>query len=97
MGGDRKKRNLIIGRIVADVLLFSAVLFAHWAVVVLMGLVCLIAFPRFYEAVIAGVLLDLLYGAPIPKFLNITVIFTVTTLVMYFVVTRFKTQLRSYD
>ena len=51
-------------RLLANVLLCLAVFMVPWWVVALIALVALIAFERFYEALIAGVIMDALFSMP---------------------------------
>ncbi|MBI2120821.1 MAG: hypothetical protein HYT94_04325 [Parcubacteria group bacterium] len=61
---DRNLRQ-IHTRIIADIFLFFAVLFAPWWLVALFAGACVVSFKKFYEAFFAGFLFDALYGVPV--------------------------------
>jgi hypothetical protein len=49
-------------RITLDILLFLSILFAPWWVSVLLSLFLLVYFDNFIEIIIAGIVMDTLYG-----------------------------------
>ncbi len=53
-----------------------------------------ILFRRYYECVFAGILLDMLYGMPHEHLMDISLIFTTVTFVLFTVVYRLKTHVR---
>lgn len=52
----------MIKRIFFDFLLFGAVFYTPWWFVALLAFVGAFLFPSYYEIIIAGILVDLLYG-----------------------------------
>jgi len=55
--------NKILARISCDTVLFASVLFAPWWLTLLLTLTFLMLFQNFFEAFIAGLIIDALYGA----------------------------------
>ncbi|MDP3996728.1 MAG: hypothetical protein Q8P86_03490 [bacterium] len=65
-------------RVTADIIFFFFILFAPWWASVIFGLVCLFIFERYYEILVAGLALDVLYGVGASKNGGFPVIFTVS-------------------
>lgn len=97
MGEDNKKQNKLIARFVAYFALIISVLFFHWLVVLAVALFCLFFFDNFYEAVFAGLLIDMLYGLPIAKFLYFPFFFTAVFLLVFVFAFVLKQKIRNYD
>jgi len=77
--------------------LIGAVLFSHWLIVFVLALFCIFFFRNFYEAIFAGLLIDLLYGIAIPKLFFIPLFFTIVFTTVYIGISTLKRHLRSYD
>ena len=69
-------------RILADIILAGSVLFLPWWASLLIGSAFFFAFDFYYELLIAGLLADLLYGAPISKFGGFTAVSAVGVLLV---------------
>ncbi len=77
----------MLKRIILDILLFLSVLFAPWWVSVLLALIFMIYFRNFIEIIIAGFIIDILYG-------NGQMYFTVGSLVVFVFLHLFKRKIR---
>lgn len=98
MGTSAEKRNIIIARIAVDALLLFAVFFAHWAVVLVIGVIGIFLFPRYGEVVLAGILLDVLYGGGLVfGVLPYTILYTVITMLLFGAGVYLKQFIRFYD
>lgn len=58
-------------RAFADIALVVFVLTVPWWVTFLAAAALFFVFPNFYELIAAGMLLDLLYGAPVPRLFGV--------------------------
>lgn len=96
MGRDHQKRNIIFVRLTANILLFGAALFAHWAITLAILVACLFMFQKFYEAVFFGLMLDALYGTHTLFSMSLP-LFTIGSILLYNGVTIFKKHIRPYD
>ncbi len=97
MGGGHKKRNVAILRLAVDLFIVLGILYAHWAVACIFVVAGLIVFRRFYEAIAAGVLFDMLYGAAAGAFFGFPYAFSAASIVLYAVAAYVKTRIRIYD
>lgn len=78
------------------VILFSIFFLSPW-VSLLLVIAGILFFRNFYEAIAAGVLIDLLYGIPLAKFLHIEWIATFFFLGAYVIVNYVKQYTRFYE
>ncbi len=85
-------------RIFADTILFLSIFFAPWYVAAGLGAVFVILFPRFWEAVLAGIFLDAMYYLPAergaPLLYGRFGVFTALALVLILFIGRIKKQIR---
>ncbi len=84
----------MIKRIFADIALFLSIFFAPWYAAAGLGIVFIILFPRFWEAVLAGVFLDAMYGSENAGIYGRFGIFTLMALVLILFIERIKKQIR---
>jgi hypothetical protein len=63
------------------VLLFS-VIFLPWWITSCIAILCLWIFPNYYEAIIAGVFLDILYGSVRLSFIHGSHTFTIIAIIL---------------
>jgi hypothetical protein len=93
--GRYSQRKITVARAIADVLFFGAVLYApHWAIPALMALVCMFAFVNFYEAILGGLIFDMLFGSPLVWLYGFPFIFTLGALLGLLFTETLKTRLR---
>ena len=83
-------------RITVGIILLMAVFFAPFWCTVLLSLWGLFHFRRFYEALGAALLLDLLYGLPIVRFWHVPFFLTLVTLVVFIAIEFTKTKMTLY-
>ncbi len=63
-----------------------------WWVAALVGILGLFYFDNLYEVIIVGLLIDILYGVKY-EFFGFSLIFTVSMTLVYYLITKFKTQI----
>lgn len=81
-------------RIIADIVLAVLLLaFPYW-VGMLAAAAFFFAFPRFYELIAAGFLIDALYGAPLPRFFGFQFGFSLSALILFVVLWQVKRRMR---
>jgi len=78
-------------------ILLCAVLFSHWLVVFALAVFCIFFFHNFYESILAGFLIDVLYGTAAAKLFFIPAFFTFVFLLAYVLISILKRHLRNYD
>ncbi|MCK5095887.1 MAG: hypothetical protein KAR24_00880 [Candidatus Pacebacteria bacterium] len=84
-------------RIAYNIGLFTSVLFFDWRLVIVFMVMGVVFFPRYYEAIAAGILTDLLYGVDGSfTILNAPIIFSTISFFVYLIGSRFKRRVRSY-
>jgi len=86
--------KIIIKRIIADVVMFLSVLFAPWYFTALLALLSAVLFPKFWEAVLAGLFLDAMYGGEAAGIYGRFGLFTALAAVTVFAVEAAKKQVR---
>ncbi len=74
--GEHVGRSETKERVAACVGLLLSILFLPWWLTVIIVLLCFFRFRWFFEGVVAGLLMDLLYGVPVPDLQGIPFIFT---------------------
>ncbi len=87
----------LTGRICADILIIICIFFLNPWITLLSVIAALFYFKNFYEAIIAGVLIDMLYGIPLEKFFHIQWVTTFLFLFIYFAINRFKQYTRFHE
>lgn len=55
----------MVKRIIFDLLLLGAIFYTPWWVAALLAFVCVFLIPRYYEILVFGLLVDLLYGTSV--------------------------------
>jgi len=84
-------------RIVLDILFFLSVLILPWWISGLFALFLIFYMKSFYEAVLAGFMLDTLYGTPTQAFFGLQFILTVSSLALVIAVSNLKKILWYYS
>ena len=87
----------ILFRIIYDSILLASVLFASWWCTLLFCFIGVILFRHYYECVFIGVLLDILYGTPYSRLIDISIVFTAVAFVLFAASSGFKTHIRLYE
>lgn len=72
----------MIKRIIADVLLFSSLFILPWQWTAVLAVIFIILFGNFWEAVLAGFILDAFYSVPNTKIYGRFGVFTAIALVL---------------
>ncbi len=84
-------------RVVADIILFLSIFFAPWYYPVFLGVLFIILFSSFWEAVVAGFIMDALYHIPAGEgiaFYHRFGVFTLSALFLTVISVKIKKQLR---
>jgi len=81
-------------RILADIIIFLSILFLPWWVTIFLVLFGIFFFNHFYEAIIAGILIDLLYGTRAEEFFGIWFLFFIIFSSIYFFGEKLKKNIR---
>lgn len=88
----------MLKRIIFDVILFlSIVAFAPWWVVVIFAIALTFYFPNYYEIIVAGVLLDAIYGTPQTLFFDSALFFSLGFLIIFLLVNILKKRIIYYN
>ena len=91
-----KKRKVFI-RIAYSMGLLMSVLFLEWWFVMVFIVMGVVFFQHYYEAVVAGILTDILFGTDSSCIiLNTHIIFTSFSLFAYMIISCFKTRVPAY-
>ena len=94
MGGNTNEKYRKLKRIIFDIVLLFSILFGNWIVASIIGLIGIALFNRFYEAIFAGLLLDILYGIPTIRFGGFEYIHTIGAIFIYVVSQYIKPRIR---
>ena len=81
-------------RMIYDIVVFISLLFINWWCTLFLCFGGVILFRRYYECIFAGVLLDMLYGIPHEHLMNISLIFTTATSILFAVIYGLKIHIR---
>lgn len=84
----------MIKRIAADIVLFMSVFFAPWYLTVLLAFLFVVLFPKFWEAVFAGLFLDAMYGSESGTLYGRFGLFTAAAAIAVIAVERIKKRIR---
>jgi len=84
----------MIKRIIFDIVLFLGIFFLPWWGTVVLTLVFMILFRRFWEGVIAMLFIDSLYSLPSAKFYGHFGIFIISAIVLLLIIENLKTRIR---
>lgn len=82
---NNKTSNVVRNRIIFDIVLLGAVFYTPWWIVALLAFTFAFLCPSYYEIIIFGILMDILYGAGTLSFggivglLGAMVIFTIAS------------------
>ncbi|MCK5027416.1 MAG: hypothetical protein KAS07_03280 [Candidatus Pacebacteria bacterium] len=79
------------GRIIYDIALLASILFFPWWIIVMVVCVGVILYEQYIECVIAGVVIDMLYGTYL-----FPVIFTLSFFCIYAIFGKLKKYVRIY-
>lgn len=79
-------------RITIGIILLLSTLLFHWWVPILIALFCLFYFDDFYEILVVGLLIDVLYGSKF-EFYGFNLFFTLLMLVFFYTIGKFRKQI----
>lgn len=79
-------------RIIFDIIILSLVFCAPWWLVFLLAIIGAYIWSSYYEVIVVGMLLDVLYGGSTLYFGG--VVYTVSSLIMYFIVSFLRSIVR---
>lgn len=87
----------MILRLCLDIVLLGSVLFLNMWVTLILTLIGLFVFRNFYEAIAAGVIMDLLYGTPLARFDGFSYISTALAIFMFAMLAYIRRRLRIHE
>lgn len=83
-------------RLFLNICLFISVCFFPWWITI--GFILLLlATARAYEVIFCGFIIDLLYGVPVPGFMNVPFLFTLLSGFLFLIVELIKPHLVFYE
>lgn len=85
------------GRIFTDIFIVISIFFLTPWITLFSVMGAIFYFKNFYEAIVAGVLIDMLYGAPLEQFFHIQWATTLLFLFLYFSINHLKRYTRWYE
>ncbi len=77
-------------RVILDIILLISVFLFSWWITLLLGVVGMFAFRHFYEGIIAGFLLYILYSVPSTRIIASPLWFPVILIGVFFIITLIK-------
>lgn len=83
-------------RIFTNIALLGSIFFLNIWITFAIAAIATFYFKNFYEAILAGILIDLLYGVPLEKFFHIPYVATISFVVFYIAINEFKQLVRVY-
>ena len=87
------QKKLVI-RIITDVAIFIFAAVGLWWVVYPIGIFGSLRYRRFYELLISGIVLDVIYSAPRARLFNFQYLYTLIAVVIFLVIIILKTKVR---
>lgn len=84
----------MLKRIICDIILLAAVFLGPWWLVTTMGLLFIVLFKNYWEALVAAIFMDSLYYVPSGKIWGNFGIFTLASLIIIIAIEKFKKQIR---
>ena len=87
----------VVFRIIYDIITLASLLFVGGWYAFFLCFLGVIIFRHYYECILVGISIDMLYGIPREQFMNIFIIFTIATSILFLVNGGFKTHVRFYE
>lgn len=84
-------------RIFADIAIVGSIFFLNSWITLLLVIAGLFYFRNFYETIIAGIMIDALYGIPLERFFHIPYIATIMSIATYFIIDKLKERIRFHE
>jgi hypothetical protein len=81
---------------VDSAILVSVFLLNSWITLILV-VAGIFYFRNFYEAFIAGIMIDALYGVPLERFFHIPYVATIVSMSAYFIIDKLKERVRFHE
>ncbi|PIT89091.1 MAG: hypothetical protein COU27_02135 [Candidatus Levybacteria bacterium CG10_big_fil_rev_8_21_14_0_10_36_7] len=81
-------------RFFCDLLLIVCFVFLPWYILAVLVVVFMFLFKKFWEGVVVALFIDALYSVPSMKFYGRFWVFTLASVVLLFLIERFKKELR---
>ncbi|MBI4691909.1 MAG: hypothetical protein HY773_00465 [Candidatus Terrybacteria bacterium] len=86
----------MIKRIVCDIVLFASLFLAPWWGTAILAVVFMVLFRHYWEGVVAAVFIDTLYSIPNTKIYGRFGIFTISTIILFFILNIIKKKIRFF-
>jgi len=87
---------MTLKRIIANIILLLGILYAPWWATAALAALLAFYFTRYYELIVAGILIDMLYGNSTLFFIHTPYVFSVSAVLLYALIGFLKTKLRVY-
>ncbi len=82
-------------RILSDLFLLLAIFLLPWWMVVIFAIVILFYTDKYYEFIVAGFFMDVLYGNEVVSLNHFNFVYFATAIILYIVLNKLKKLLRS--
>src|SRR3989344_4581768 len=93
----RNKKNKIKKRVAANLILLALLFIAPWWIVMSVAVLFLFYFKNYFEILIFGFLLDLLYGAPVSAYYGMGYVISVIAALAFALVAVVKNRLVFFE
>jgi len=87
----------MVYRVLINAFIFISIFYLPWWVTTIVVLSGVIFFKNFYEAILAGLIIDMIYGAKTVEFANIWFVFTASYTGVYVLSNYLKKNIRLYE
>ncbi len=87
-------KNILLLRIILDIILFVSALLGAWWLVFLAGIFCVWYFKRFVEFPLAAFAFDVVYAAPRERIFGLELFYSLIALVIFAILIFLKSKVR---
>lgn len=87
----------IVLRLLADLVVFGSAVLLPWYIFIAVALVCVFYFERYYEIILAGFIIDALFGVDRPILEGWRLAFTLFGTIVFLVAVFLKMRLKFYS
>ncbi len=84
----------MLKRAIVDILILASISIFHWWFAIVCAIVAAIYFERYYELIFFGLIIDLLYSAPIPGYRGVEFFVAYACIAGFFVIEYIKHRTR---
>ena len=84
-------------RIITGIFILLSIIWGYWWLTWLLAILLLFYFPLYFEIIAYGIIYDALYGIKLSGFWNIDYIFTIISIILFFISVIIKRRLIIYE